>query len=149
MDIKDRIIEFLKAENISSASFAQQIGVQPSGISHIFSGRNKPSLDFIVKMLGRYPSLSTEWLLFGKGKMLKESIPGDLFNNGPDSGIPDNGKADIFDVTEISDTTPFTNNAIKNDDSENKGSERSDGGNKAVRIVIFNKDNTFREYFPG
>ncbi|MDP4223940.1 MAG: helix-turn-helix transcriptional regulator, partial [Bacteroidota bacterium] len=48
------------------------IGVQPSGISHILSGRNKPSLDFVLKMLERYPFISTEWLLFGKGSMYSE-----------------------------------------------------------------------------
>src|SRR5512133_3247698 len=70
--MKDRILEFLRAENKSSALFAEEIGVQPSGISHILSGRNNPSLDFILKMLGRYKFLSTDWLLFGKGTMYKD-----------------------------------------------------------------------------
>ena len=55
--MKERIIEFLKAENKSSAQFAEEIGVQPSGISHILSGRNKPSLDFVIKMLEKYKFL--------------------------------------------------------------------------------------------
>ncbi|NLA48821.1 MAG: helix-turn-helix transcriptional regulator, partial [Bacteroidales bacterium] len=42
--MKERILEFLKSENKTSAQFAEEIGVQPSGISHILSGRNKPSL---------------------------------------------------------------------------------------------------------
>ena len=65
--MKERILEFLKAENKSSAQLADEIGVQPSGISHILSGRNNPSLDFVIKMLDKYRFLSTEWLLFGKG----------------------------------------------------------------------------------
>ena len=74
--IKDRIIEFLKSENKSSAHFAQEIGVQPSAISHIISGRNKPSLDFVMKMVNTYPFLSADWLLFGKGSMYSAFLLG-------------------------------------------------------------------------
>ena len=52
--MKERILEFLRAENKSSAQFAEEIGVQASGISHILSGRNNPSLDFVMKMLEKY-----------------------------------------------------------------------------------------------
>ena len=64
---------FLETINIGSSQFAEEIGVQPSGISHILSGRNHPSLDFVLKVLKRYPDLSTEWLLFGKGNMYGSS----------------------------------------------------------------------------
>ena len=63
--MKERLLEFLKNENKSSAQLADEIGVQASGISHILSGRNNPSLDFVLKMLEKYSFLSTEWLLFG------------------------------------------------------------------------------------
>ncbi|MFO7755820.1 MAG: helix-turn-helix transcriptional regulator [Bacteroidales bacterium] len=69
--MKDRIQQFLRSENKSSSKFAEEIGVQPSGVSHVLSGRNKPSLDFILKMLNTYPSVNTDWLLFGKGEMYK------------------------------------------------------------------------------
>jgi plasmid maintenance system antidote protein VapI len=67
--MKERILEFLRIENRSSAQFAEEIGVQPSSISHIISGRNNPSLDFVIKMLTKYPDISSDWLLFGKGQM--------------------------------------------------------------------------------
>ena len=57
--MRDRIIEFLRIENKSAAQLAEEIGVQPSGISHIISGRNRPSLDFVLKMLEKYAFLST------------------------------------------------------------------------------------------
>ena len=52
----------------SASSFAEKIGVQRSSISHILSGRNKPSLDFIMKVLSSYPEVELYWLLNGKGK---------------------------------------------------------------------------------
>jgi len=51
----------------SSSSFAEKIGVQRSSISHILSGRNKPSLDFVLKILHSFPEVELYWLLNGKG----------------------------------------------------------------------------------
>lgn len=78
--MKERILEFLKAENKTSAQFAEEIGVQPSGISHILSGRNNPSLDFVTKMLEKYKFISPEWLLFGRGDMYRDQSMRDLFS---------------------------------------------------------------------
>jgi len=53
---------------ISSTLFADKIGVQRSSISHLLSGRNNPSLDFIVKILDKFPELNFDWLVRGNGK---------------------------------------------------------------------------------
>lgn len=71
----NRINLLLRAKNITSRTFAEEIGVQPSGMSHILSGRNNPSLDFVTKVLRRYPEISTDWLIFGKGEMLRGAVP--------------------------------------------------------------------------
>ncbi|MCB0433841.1 MAG: helix-turn-helix transcriptional regulator, partial [Mangrovimonas sp.] len=60
----EKVIDFY-GENASS--FAEKIGVQRSSISHILSGRNKPSLEFILKVLSAYPEVELYWLLNGKG----------------------------------------------------------------------------------
>lgn len=52
----------------SASSFAEKIGVQRSSISHILSGRNKPSLDFVMKVLSSYPEVELYWLMNGKGE---------------------------------------------------------------------------------
>ncbi|WP_298534075.1 helix-turn-helix transcriptional regulator [uncultured Algibacter sp.] len=52
----------------SASSFAEKIGVQRSSISHILSGRNKPSLDFILKVLAAFPEVDLYWLFNGKGE---------------------------------------------------------------------------------
>ncbi len=68
----DRISLILKAKNINASQFADEIGVQRSSISHVLSGRNKPSLEFVQKILKRYPELNPDWVLFGKGPMNME-----------------------------------------------------------------------------
>lgn len=66
MTLIERIRKVIDESELSSAAFADKIGVQRSSISHILSGRNKPSLDFILKVLHAYPSVQSEWLLLGK-----------------------------------------------------------------------------------
>ena len=86
----DRISLLIQAKNLSAAQFADEIGVQRSSISHLVSGRNKPSLDLIQKTLQRFPEVSTEWLLFGKGEMVREL---NLFDSHARSGgLQSNGK---------------------------------------------------------
>jgi len=59
---------------LSAASFSDKIGVQRSGVSHLLSGRNKPSLDFILKIIAVFPEVDLYWLLTGKGAMVKNEI---------------------------------------------------------------------------
>jgi len=66
----DRIKRFIETQNMTASGFANVIGVQRSSVSHILSGRNKPSLDFILKLKEHYPDLNLDWLLFGSGPIL-------------------------------------------------------------------------------
>ena len=144
--MKNRILEFLKVENKSSAEFADEIGVQPSSISHIVSGRNNPSLDFILRMLTKYPSLSTDWLLFGKGKMYREPQLHDLFDDGTTvdhnalTEHPENKQDNDFHLPGTPSVTESSGISERKNES---------GANKAKRIVFFFDDRTFIEYFSG
>ena len=70
-----RISQFLNAENITQAQFADTIGVARASISHIIAGRNKPSYDFITSVLKHYPRLNPYWLMLGKGRKLTWTPP--------------------------------------------------------------------------
>lgn len=80
--MKDRIILLIKAKNLTAAQFADEIGVQKSSISHILSGRNNASLDFIQKILLCYPEVNMEWLMFGRGPLFKGSETSSNISNG-------------------------------------------------------------------
>ena len=68
-----RLKQFLAAENISQSQFADTIKVVRASVSHVLSGRNNPSYEFIRAIMLAYPHLNMEWLLIGKGKMYKEA----------------------------------------------------------------------------
>lgn len=143
--MKERLLEFLKAENKSSAQLAEEIGVQPSGISHILSGRNNPSLDFVLKMLEKYQFLASDWLLFGKGSMYKETKMQTLFDE------------DI--LLSRNNDTKVLKNELHNDEIEFKSVQKGELNKDPIlspekepaivkKIVWFYENNSFVEYFP-
>ena len=67
-DFTKRLQNIMTYLGLSASGFADKIGVQRSSISHILSGRNKPSLEFIMKVLSSIPEVDLYWLLNGKGK---------------------------------------------------------------------------------
>lgn len=68
MSIQERIQLILKMHAITPSVFADKLGVQRSNISHILSGRSKPSFDFLQKVILNYPRVNANWLLTGEMK---------------------------------------------------------------------------------
>ena len=100
-DFTKRLEKIIDYYGESASSFAEKIGVQRSSISHILSGRNKPSLDFILKILNTYPEVELYWLLNGKGTFPKSE------------SFEENHSSSIDHVKTISAMQPQTNKKIK------------------------------------
>lgn len=92
MNINDRFTKILQYSGFSASEFADEIDVQRSSISHILSGRNKPSLEFIVKIKNRFPEINWDWIILGNGEMLKNETPSTSENNLPEN----NDSPDLF-----------------------------------------------------
>lgn len=71
MEIQERLKMIMKMHNLNASQFADTIEVQRSSISHVLSGRNKPSLDFIEKILIHFPRVNADWLITGVTKSNK------------------------------------------------------------------------------
>ncbi len=84
-----RLQQFLSAENLTQAQFADSINVARASISHILAGRNNPGYDFIINTMKRYPDLNIEWLLIGKGKMYRtgRTDPPQQAGSGTDNAV--------------------------------------------------------------
>jgi transcriptional regulator with XRE-family HTH domain len=143
--MKERLLEFLKNENKSSAQLADEIGVQASGISHILSGRNNPSLDFVLKMLEKYQFLSTDWLLFGKGSMYKEAKMPNLFDFDLVTNRESNERRTKGEQTRSE--TEFQD-VIKDRLVKASAAPADKSTSEVVKIVWFYENNSFEEFFP-
>ena len=81
-EVINRLERTMANHNLSAASFATKIGVQRSAISHILSGRNKPSLDFLMKVYESFDEVALEWLILGTTTSLPREIQDlDLFKS--------------------------------------------------------------------
>ena len=100
-----RFQTILDLENLSPAQLADRLGVQRSGISHILSGRNKPSFELLQRVVQSFPEISAEWLITGNGKPLKEQ------NLAAASGAA-SGAASSAANSRSSGTTPSTTPSI-------------------------------------
>jgi transcriptional regulator with XRE-family HTH domain len=128
MSIQERLKMVMKMNNLSAAAFADRVGVQRSSISHIMSGRNKPSLDFIQKTLKSFPRVNGDWLVTGKPIGNDNKEESNQLDRVPKSiSIP--SSEDMYEKK-----------------SSSKASEKE--SKKIERIVVFYSDGTFEETMP-
>ena len=117
--MNERLQQFLSAENLTPAKLADILGVQRSGLSHILSGRNYPSYEFIRTILSKFPNLSADWLLLGKGKMYKDAgsptpVPAPAVPTAPAAVVqaplinPVEDDPSLFDQPEASASMPLS-----------------------------------------
>ncbi len=142
--MNERLKQFLAAENISQAAFADKIDVARANVSHILSGRNRPGYDFFASLIRNYPSLNIEWLITGKGRMYKTSTQeaasaSDLF-----SFPAAQEKKTETPVQDTVEAVPVQENAVEA--PSGSPSAPAVKPRKAVKIIVFYDDNTFEEF---
>jgi transcriptional regulator with XRE-family HTH domain len=123
--MESRLSKLIRIKGLTASGFADELGVQRSGISHILNGRNKPSLDLLEKILRHFPEISPDWLILGKGEPLRGNDTESLTENDSDLFPGDPEKTTY----------------------KKKGAEKAPGKN-IDKIVVFYSDNTFEEYTP-
>lgn len=68
----ERIQLIMKVKNLTPSQFADKIEIQRSTVSHLLTGRNKPSLDILLKIINCFPDVDSTWLITGDGQMNKQ-----------------------------------------------------------------------------
>ncbi len=136
--VSERLLKFMNQEKITAARLAEVIDVQPSAISHIISGRNKPGFDFIQKIVTKFPRLNIEWLITGNGNMYKVAIQQSLFERDQDSISKDNA------------SQPKNNpkNSVIAQDDMVTNVNNIEKLKTIKQIAIFYNDNSFEIYYP-
>lgn len=138
--MRDRILHFLTQENLSSAKFADEIDVQRSSVSHILSGRNNPSFDFIQKILRRFELINAEWLILGRGEMFKSQQQGNMFDAERRTDGKEKPVNDMTSTAKIGIPVDFNDKSTLVSEEKLKKT--------AEKVVIFYTDKTFKEYYP-
>lgn len=135
-DFSKRLKEILDYYDLTASALADSIDIQRSSISHILSGRNKPSLDFVLKLLKTYPEIELNWLMNGKGKFPKIDTHPPLETN-------------LFSEIEENNTSNIHSPVIKeNESTKDIDNLLYEASNEIEQIVIFYKSGKFKIYKP-
>ncbi|MCP2024929.1 transcriptional regulator with XRE-family HTH domain [Flavobacterium sp. HSC-32F16] len=150
-DFVKRLEIILDYFGLNASSFADKIGVQRSSMSHLLSGRNKPSLDFVMKILDVFPEVDLYWILIGKGNFPKSEnetlqfgSKADLKNEDSLASSNENYPGvDLFSQLQYEEEKPIIKNL-----AEPKKSNLSFEEDEIEKIVFFYKNGTFKAYVP-
>lgn len=173
----DRIKQVMEYSGLTPAQFATELGINRSGLTHLFTGRNQPSLDLIKKILVAFPQIKTEWLMMGMGSMIKndsniispeksntETKEPDLFTQVIDNSVKK--EIPIIKSPDQIDEKSVVNEVLSKEnvkgETENKPREiknqvvdtvpdrifNSREDKKVKKMVFFYEDNTFEIFYP-
>jgi len=141
----------MRSKNLTAAQFADQLEVQRSGISHLLSGRNKPSLDFILKLKETFPEFNLDWIIQGRGPITVSLKSADrneqtLFDKDSsqskieqlaDKSLEIEREVTINQIHTNKKTSPVAEEVVNNSSQK-----------EIVKIILVYSDNTFEQLLP-
>lgn len=133
VDFVKRLEKILEFYQLTATAFAEEVDFNRSTISHLLSGRNKPSLEFVMKLLAKFPEVEMNWLLFGKG-----SFPSTLDKKSTSSTSKQNLSSNEEKTLDL--FSEESNGAKKRSTESDQSSRQVD------KIVIFYNDGSFNIY---
>jgi len=159
MDEKERIEKIMQLEEMNSAVFAAEIGIQGSTLSHILNGRNNPSLDVLKKILNRFRTVSSDWLILGVGSMYRSEKQSqtptlfDLIDESASKSANSEPKIEEKNIPQSLFIQQKTSPILENVSATPQESiipvniPLVESATKAVRkIIVYYNDNTFQEF---
>jgi transcriptional regulator with XRE-family HTH domain len=147
----DRLKQFLTMENLSPARFAEVMGIQRSGISHLLAGRNKPSFEFLQRMMTAYPDVNYEWLILGKGRPYKSDRPMPEKNENPSLFTEQDTSDTDFESELLPEDQMIESQKQASQPAENRKFAEESAADlpllprKIARIIVFFNDGTYEE----
>ena len=144
LEMKDRISHIIRAKNLTAAEFAIQLGIQPSNVSHLLSGRNNPSLDFVKKLKETFPEYNLDWIVMGQGPITVS----DSFKKPMAETMPVGKQETLTEQSEI--VEDFQGTLFDAHNMVEAKEEKPTAASKAVleKIIMVYSDHTFEEMLP-
>lgn len=154
--MREKLQQLMNAEQLTGSKLAEYLGIQPSSISHIMGGRNKPSLDFVQKILQRYPRINPDWLLLDSDEMYRpQTSPAPAIEVNAQLPFTDSDAPSEVSISQPEATT--TNPAPQPSTTSTNpsaaamamfGSASSTQHGGVKRVIVLYEDRTFESYEP-
>lgn len=127
-EIKDRLAHILRAKNLTASQFAELMKIQASNVSHLLNGRNKPSLDFLMKLKEVFPEYSFDWIILGK-KPITINEPNPVVSEDQQMKFDEVEEEKIIEFDEVEEKNANVTQTVVNQEIE--------------KIIVVYKDKTF------
>jgi transcriptional regulator with XRE-family HTH domain len=147
-EFSKRLERIMDRHELNASSFAEQVGVGRSSISHLLSGRNKPSLDFVLSVLKQFPDVDLYWLLNGKGTYPKTNQEVEK----PNPSVP--AAQDHPVAKPKKESVPSSNPDLFSEEPPVKEIRQnipvhSNNGKDITRVILFYEDGSFESFDPN
>lgn len=153
--MQQKLRDLLEKEGLRPSQFAEMLGVNPAGISHLLAGRNKPGYDLLQKILHRFPHVSPDWLLLDRGPMYRDDLPTASDSAGEPIAHTVEESAhntpDLFNSSRVGGVQPAADSPAAHsayDATNLHVPQNHRAGAHPVRIVICYDDGSFESYMP-
>ena len=149
MDINEKIREFIIYKDLQPSKLADELGISRPMMSHVLSGRNKPNMEIIMKILSKYPDLNPEWLNGNAPNMFREGASQESYLQEKTPAILPNNNQNLFSNKNIpqnqSEIEEGKEKYQENNEVQQKKSKKSEG--KTIeKIIVFYSDKSFDTY---
>lgn len=157
----DRIKSIQEYFGFTPTQFADKIELNRSNLTHIYSGRNHPSLDVVKKILNTFPEINSDWLIMGNGTMFKgqaDSTQYDLFSTVENQPRELEGKKEEKQPERTIEKKRQQERKVENITSRESNNidvesaaialSHSHRNKKIEKMIILYEDGTFSIYFP-
>lgn len=146
-DFSKRIHKIMEKNDLNASSFAEAINVGRSSISHILSGRNKPSLDLVMNIVSQFPEVDLYWILNGTGTYPKtEQVATAISTTAPIAVIDDQKTEEPVPDKNASTSATDLLSVIDKDISEKQ--TVINNGKNITKVIILYSDGSFKDYLP-
>lgn len=141
--MREKLLKLMKSEGLSSSRFAEILEIQPSSISHILSGRNKPSFDFLVKILKRFPNINPDWLLLDNPEIYRSNTDRNAVSNCNNENQSNDKAANFSDAIAQRDNNESTFRTTNNLFNQLSSAPKSIS---IERVIILYSDKSFEAF---
>lgn len=147
--MKDRIRKVMESRKKTQQEFADFIGVAPATLSSIFTGRTRPTLTIVEAIKQAMPSVSTDWLMFGKGEMIEPTSPSDTTADAPATD-PSVADMPLFSAPQGAQSSgrAYPTAWQKGGERSEKAAEPQREPRRITEIRIFYDDQTWETFLP-
>lgn len=144
--MREKLLNLMKSEQLTASKLAELLDIQPSGISHILGGRNKPSFDLVQKILRRFPHINPDWLLLDSEQMYRADA--ELTNDQPNQTSNEVAETpvNVEKISATQNTTISEGSTSANNSIERLATIGAVNRKNVKRVIVLFDDHTFESF---